>query len=288
MSEVDPRGYSAGELGELVDEGREPGGRATFARLARVVVPPVIALVFLGALWQLVASRNPHALPSLGAVYDELTGNLSFYASNAGWTLEEVAIGLGASFVVAFALATVMTHVAVVERAVMPIAVILNVTPIVAIAPGLALLLGLGQAPRYVVTALIVFFPLLVNSLIGLRNVDPEALDFFRTLRASKLEILVHLRIPSSLPFLFAAARICFPLAVVGAVVAEFSTSGAAHGLGYVIDAAISVPDLPAIYAAIFCLAVMGLVLTALVGFAERRVIGSHAERVAHLARRTA
>ena len=133
-----------------------------------------------------------------------------------------------------------MTHVPIIERMVMPLAVILNVTPVVAIAPGLTLMLGLGMSPRYVVTALIVFFPLLINSLVGLGNIDPEALDLFHTMHASRKDVLLHLRLPSSLPFLFVAARICFPLATVGAVVAEFSTSGPGTGLGSAITVAVA------------------------------------------------
>jgi NitT/TauT family transport system permease protein len=169
-----------------------------------------------------------------------------------------------------------MTHIPIIERVVMPLAVILNVTPVVAIAPGLTLMLGLGMSPRYVVTALIVFFPLLINSLVGLGNVDLEALDLFQTMHASKTEVLLHLRLPSSLPFLFVAARICFPLATVGAVVAEFSTSGPDTGLGSAIAVAVASDAVPSVYAAIFCLAVMGLALTLVVTLAERRLLAWH------------
>jgi NitT/TauT family transport system permease protein len=227
-------------------------------------------------MWQLLAHhyalRTAGAFPSLGAIWIELTGNLSMYGIDAAHTLEEVAVGLSVSFLVAFALAVLMIHAPLVERVVMPLAVILNVTPIVAIAPGLTFILGLGTSPRYVVTALIVFFPLLINSIIGLGNVDPGALDVFHTMHASRSAVLVHLRIPSSLPLLFAAARICFPLAIVGAVVAEFSTSGPGTGLGSAIAVAAANSDVQSVYAAIFCLALIGLILTALVVVAERRL----------------
>jgi len=239
-----------------------------------------VGIGLFALVWQLVAAhyavRTANAFPSLGKIWTALTGNLSTYGIDAAHTGEEVAIGLGISFVVAFALAVVMTHVPIVEQVVMPLAVVLNVTPIVAIAPGLTFVLGLGMSPRYVVTALIVFFPLLINSLVGLGSVDPEALDVFRTMHASKTEVLLHLRIPSSLPLLFVAARICFPLATVGAVVAEFSTSGPGTGLGSAIAVAAASSDVPTVYAAIFCLAVMGLVLTLIVTIAERRLLPWH------------
>ncbi|HVB05598.1 MAG TPA: ABC transporter permease subunit [Acidimicrobiales bacterium] len=281
MSTEDPRGYRAAELGSLVGEGRTVGS-SLVAHLRRAL-PGAVGLALFAGSWQLVALAlrvSTHgAFPTLGAIWGALTGDLSGYLTNAGYTLEEVVVGLGLSFAVAFSLAVVMVYVPVVERAVMPLAVILNVTPIVAIAPGLTSLLGLGMAPRYVVTALIVFFPLLINSLVGLGNVDPESYDLLRTLNASRTEVLVRLRLPSSLPYLFVAARICFPLATVGAVVAEFSTAGSGGGLGSAISVAANAAAYPSVYAAIFCLAVVGLVLTLFVSAAERRLLVWHPGR---------
>jgi NitT/TauT family transport system permease protein len=254
--------------------------KSHIGRALGTILPGGIGLGLFALAWQLLAAhyavRTANAFPSIDAIWKELSGNLSAYGIDAAHTLEEVTIGLGVSFVAAFTLAVVMTHVPMIERVVMPLAVILNVTPIVAIAPGLTLMLGLGMSPRYVVTALIVFFPLLINSLVGLGNVDPEALDLFHTMHATRTEVLLHLRLPSSLPFLFVAARICFPLATVGAVVAEFSTSGPGTGLGSAIAVAVASDSVPSVYAAIFCLAVMGLALTLVVTVAERRLLAWH------------
>jgi NitT/TauT family transport system permease protein len=281
VSQLDPRAMDV--LGPFPADSTDAAPRWPSSRLVRVlkaVVPGGIGLGLFALAWQLLAAhyavRTANAFPSLGAIWSELSGNTSMYGIDALHTFEEVAIGLGVSFIVAFTLAVVMTHVPIVEQAVMPLAVILNVTPVVAIAPGLTLLLGLGMSPRYVVTALIVFFPLLINSLVGLGSIDPEALDLFHTMQASRTEVLLHLRLPSSLPFLFVAARICLPLATVGAVVAEFSTSGPGTGLGSAIAVAVASDAVPSVYAAIFCLAVMGLALTLLVTVAERRLLSWH------------
>jgi NitT/TauT family transport system permease protein len=130
------------------------------------------------------------------------------------------------------------------------------------------------MAPKYIVTAVIVFFPFLINSLIGLRSSDPRAHDVFTTLHASRWEILLRLRIPSSLPFLLAAARICMPLSLVGAVVAEFTAPGRASGLGSLIETAMSLSDLKTIYASVLVLAILGIALTLLIVILQRRLLG--------------
>jgi NitT/TauT family transport system permease protein len=247
--------------------------RPRLRRWAGAVLPATVLLALLAGVWQVVAVHNRFWLPTLGGVASQLTDHPMYYLNAAAVTLKESGIGLGASFVVAFGLAVAMSHVRVVERAVMPVAVIVNVTPVVALAPGLALAFGLTSTmPRYVVTGIIVFFPMLVNSLVGLRSVDPEALRYFDTLAANRREVLVHLRVPASLPYLFAAARICFPLSIVGAVVAEFSTSGS-DGLGSLIEVGTSDVVPAVIYAALFCLSVMGLAVTVVVMVAEHRLL---------------
>jgi NitT/TauT family transport system permease protein len=101
-------------------------------------------------------------------------------------------------------------------------------------------------------------------------------LEVARSLEASRAEVLWRLRLPSSAPFLFAAARVCLPLAVVGAVVAEFLTAGTPHGLGSVIAFANQYDELPVMYAAIVCLAVVGVLLSAAVVLAERELCAWH------------
>jgi len=241
-------------------------------------LPAIVLLGLLVLAWQLVALHNAFLIPRIGAIWAQLTNNPREFFDAAGVTLEECFVGLGASFVIAFSLAVAMTYVGLIERAVMPLAVILNVTPVVALAPGLAIALGFGFTPRFLITGIIVFFPLLVNSLVGLRSIDPEALQYFRSLHASRREVLVHLRIPSSLPFLFAAARICFPLAIIGAVVSEFTTAGPGNinGLGSLIEIGIGSTELSVVYAAIFCLSLLGLAFTLVVVAIERRVLAWH------------
>ena len=154
-----------------------------------------------------------------------------------------------------------VSEVPAARRAVLPIAVVLNVTPVVAIAPALVVAFGFGPAPKLIVTALICFYPILINTSVGLRSLPVPVLQVYQTMRASRLELLVHLRIPNALPYLFAALRIVAPLAIIGAVVAELTAAGSVGGLGSVITVASSMNQLAVVYAAIFVLAVMGVLL---------------------------
>jgi NitT/TauT family transport system permease protein len=251
---------------------------ATTLRVGRWL-PPAVALAVLVLAWQVYADRHPYVLPKLSQVGSRLHSNPGLYARNAATTLEEALVGAVAGMGVAFLLAVVMFYVRFVERALLPLAVVLNVTPLVAIAPALVVALGFGMTPKYVIASLLVFFPFLVNALAGLRDVDPQVLDVVSTLHASRAEVLWRVRLPSSLPYLFAALRICMPLSLVGAVVAEFVAAGEAKGLGTLVVTAASLGNLGEVYAAVAVLAVMGVTLFTLVVVAERLVLGRHDPR---------
>jgi len=120
-----------------------------------------------------------------------------------------------------------------VQRVLYPVAVAIRTVPIIAIAPILVLLLGNGYAPKVVIAALISFFPTLVNMVRGLEAVEPSALELMRVLSANRRQVFFKLRLPSSLPFLFAALKIATASCVIGAIVAEWV--GADTGLGYLI-----------------------------------------------------
>ncbi len=239
-------------------------------------LPPAIALAVFVLLWQLYADHHPYVAPKLSKVLSELDSHPRLFARNAWTTLEEALVGAGAGMGVAFALALVMFYVRVIERALLPLAVVLNVTPLVAIAPALVVAFGFGMTPKYVIASLLVFFPFLVNALAGLRDVDPEALDLVATLHASRAEVLWRLRLPSSLPYLFAAGRICMPLSLVGAVVAEFVAAGEAKGLGTLVVTAASLGDLGTVYAAVVVLAVLGVAMFGAVVALQRLVLGRY------------
>jgi NitT/TauT family transport system permease protein len=166
-----------------------------------------------------------------------------------------------------------MSELPIIEKAVMPLIVVIMVTPVVAIAPALVVAFGFGMLPKYIVTGLVVFFPMLVNSLAGLRDVDQKALDVFKTLHASRWETFRDLRLPGCMPFVFAGLRIAMPLAVVGAAVAEFVAAGQQAGLGSLVTISAAQANLPVTWASIALLCLLGVVLVSLLALLRKRVL---------------
>ncbi|WP_372593434.1 ABC transporter permease [Actinotalea sp.] len=258
-----------------------PRARRTIPPLpaaARPIVwgPTVVALVLVGLAWQAVAAGNPYILPRLPAVGTAFLADPLLFVSNAWATLQIALLGLVYGFGVAFVLAVLTSEFTLLRRAIMPLASVLNVTPVVALAPGLVVAFGFGMAPKVIVTAIITFFPVLANVSTGLRSVQGPVLDVFHTLQASRLEVLRRLRIPSAMPYTIAALRVTLPLSVVGAVVAEFVAAGSSTGLGTVIKTSAANSQLAQMYAAIGCLALLGVLMLAVITAFERRLLFWH------------
>lgn len=246
-------------------------------RSALPVVAPLLASALLLAVWEAwVRARDvkEYLLPAPSAVLVALAEEPGRYAEAARLSLQAALGGLALASLGAFILAVFMAHSRVLERALYPPALALKVTPIVAVAPLFTIWFGFGLAPKILIAAMITFFPMLVNTVIGLRSVDPRAHDFLRALNASRWQVFWRLRVPSSLPYVFAGLRISVPLSLIGAVVAEFLSGSA--GMGQLILIANGDFDTPVLFGAVFVLAAMGITLTATVAVVERRVLFWH------------
>ena len=244
----------------------------------KVVVPPATALVLAAVGWELwvrIAGVAEYIVPAPSAIFVDLFGDIGYFVHHGAITLGESLGGFALGAGVAVVGAVVMSQSRTLERSLFPLAVLVKVTPIVAVAPLFVIWFGFGSFPKILVASLITFFPVLVNTLAGLRSATPETLDLFRSLSASRWEVLWKLRAPSSLPYVFAAFRIAVPLSVIGAVVGEWFTGD--RGLGSVIIVAHSDLDMPRLFAAVVVLAVIGISLTALTWYGERRVLFWHA-----------
>ena len=242
----------------------------------RVWLPTTVLVAVLGVAWTGVAESHPYILPRLSEVGRTLVGEPLLFLENAWSTLRIALTGVAFGAGSAFLLSLLMSEISMLRRALMPLAVVLNVTPVVAITPALVVAFGFGMTPKVVVTAIITFFPVLINVATGLRSVPTPVLHVFETLHASRLEVLFRLRVPSSLPYTLAALRVVFPLSVVGAVVAEFVAAGSSEGLGTMIRNSAATARMDYVYAAIACLATMGVLLLVLVTTVERRLLFWH------------
>lgn len=186
-------------------------------------------------------------------------------------TLVEIAFGLGLGLTSACLLGYLLGKNRVVEQLVAPYIVASQSVPIVAIAPLLVIWLGSGLASKVLVCALITFFPMLINTIVGIRSVDADLHDLMRSLRASRWQVFKLLEVPAALPVLFSGLKLSVILAVVGAVVGEFV--GADVGLGFLINLARGVLDTPMMFVAIFCLVLIAQVLYISVVLLERHYL---------------
>ena len=244
-------------------------------RLGWLVGPPLVLGALLIALWEVwvdVRGISFWVLPPPSDVVRAFFAEPDRYLEALVESLVTATGGLVLASMVAFGLAVVMAHSRILERAIYPPALLVKVTPIVAVYPLLMIWFGFGVWPRVIVAALITFFPMLVNAMVGLRSVDPAVLDVMRVLDASRAQVLWKVRLPSSLPYVFAALRISVPLSLIGAVVAEFLSG--AGGMGQLILIANGDLATDELFAAVFVLAAAGIGMTAIVSYVEARVLG--------------
>ncbi|MFN3232967.1 MAG: ABC transporter permease [Alphaproteobacteria bacterium] len=209
-------------------------------------------------------------LPGPDQVANRIASEYQYILRNLGSTLLAGLSGFLLANALSFAIVSIIHYRPSAEAAILPYLISAKAMPVVAVAPLIILWFGFGITSKMIMSALICFFPLVVNLLEGFRRVDPNLLDLFRTLGASKTETLVHLKAPASLPFLFSALKISAPMAIVGAIVAELS--GTQSGIGYVIVIASNGFDTALVFAAVMAAAAMGILLYNFIRLCEQLV----------------
>jgi NitT/TauT family transport system permease protein len=193
------------------------------------------------------------------------------YFENSWITLAETLLGFALGAAVAFVAGTALAMSRRIEFLFYPFIVMFQSMPKVALAPLVVVWFGLGLTSKVISAALIAFFPLLVNTVVGLRSADEDRVDLMRSLGATPLQIFRMLRLPSALPFIMAGLEVAMVFSLVGAIVAEFV--GAEAGLGVLIQSRNFSMDVAGEFAVLFILAVMGLLLNALLVSVRRRVL---------------
>ncbi|MBE9373516.1 ABC transporter permease [Saccharopolyspora sp. HNM0983] len=240
----------------------------------RSALLPVGLLVVCCAVWQVVVTAGQvpeYVLPAPLTVLGTMVADAPLLATESVPTLLAVLAGFGLAVLVALPVAVLMTYSDALHRALYPLLIVAQVVPKVAVAPLFIIWFGFGQLPKVLMVALISFFPLIVDALVGLAATRPQSLVLVRSMGAGRWQAFWKVRWPWALPSIFAGAKVAVTLAVVGAVVAEFV--GSDDGLGVVLLDARGNLDSAMAFAAIGWLTIAGLLLFGAVALAERVLV---------------
>jgi NitT/TauT family transport system permease protein/putative hydroxymethylpyrimidine transport system permease protein len=234
----------------------------------------LVVLVLLGGWEALVRGGAVDALllPAPTQIAASLWEDRGVLAPDLATTTWEVLLGLAAAMAIGVALALAMHLFPPVRRALRPLVIGSQAVPVPVIAPLVILVLGFGLAPKVLLVALVCFFPVTINLLDGLSDVDPDARKLLRSLDASRRQTLLLLEMPAALPAAFTGAKVAAAVAVIGAVFAEWAGSDA--GLGHALLTANAGLETPRAFAATLLLFAEAVLLYAAVAALERRVAG--------------
>lgn len=243
------------------------------AAAKQVLYPLASAVVFL-LLWEGITRTfeiPTFILPTLSGVARTFVLEAATLPTHAWVTFIETLAGFLLAVSVGIGIALIIVHWQGFEWMVYPHLVLLRTVPIFAIAPLLIMWFGFGLAPKIIVSAVIAFFPIVINMTRGLRAVDYRILELMESVSASAWDVLVKVRLKASLPYLFAALKISITSSMVGAVVGEFL--GADEGMGYLVIQASTRLDSELLFMAIIILAAMGVLLFFLVALLESSLV---------------
>jgi NitT/TauT family transport system permease protein len=245
----------------------------------RTALPVAAALVVFVVAWQLavvIGGLQPSILPPPLLVAERFVRAFAegTIQPHLATTLQEIAVGLTVGAVLGLLAGYVMARSPLAERLLSPYIVAAQAIPILALAPLLAIWFGPGLLGKVVICALIVFFPVAVSTMVGIRTTDPRLLELGRSLRATPRQRLWTIEVPAALPSILGGLRVGVTLSVIGAIVGEWA--GASRGLGVLINLARgSLFDIPLMFATLVTIALVGVALYLAVVLLERRLVGA-------------
>jgi NitT/TauT family transport system permease protein/putative hydroxymethylpyrimidine transport system permease protein len=248
------------------------------ARLRAVLAPLALVAAALGlwelaARWELLADLlriEPFLVPAPSDIAEALWTDRELLAEDGWVTLQEIVLGFALAVAAGLGFATALHLSDTLRRAFYPVLVASQTVPIIVIAPILVVWFGFGIGPKLAIIALICFFPITVNTLDGLRSVDPDLTKLMRTLDAGRARIFLRAEAPSALPYAFSGAKIAVAVAVIGAVFGEWA--GSDSGLGHLMLQASAQLETARLFAAVVVLSVFAIGLFALLSLLERRI----------------
>jgi NitT/TauT family transport system permease protein len=252
----------------------------------KLLAPALVGLAAL-LLWQGLVTWYEvpvYLVPSPLLVLQTLLRDWALLGGSLLVTLRIALLALLLALALGIALAFLFVQSRTIEASLFPYAILLQVTPVVAIAPLIIIWVEDPTLALVLCATIVALFPIISNTAQGLRSVDPELLDLFRLNRATRLQTLLRLRIPSALPYFFAGLKVSSGLALIGAVVAEFvaGTGGTASGLAYQILQAGLQLNIPRLFAALLLITLAGVVLFLVVSLLARMALrGWHESELA-------
>ena len=238
--------------------------------LQRSFLPCLLLLSGLG-IWEAAVHLYaiPHyILPAPSAIAITMVEKRSSLAGHALVTLQEMLLGFGLAAGSGMVLAVLMFEVPVLEKALYPYVIGSQTVPVFALAPLLVVWFGYGIPSKVLMAAVIVFFPIVLNTLDGLKSTDADVVNLLQVMQASRWQLLWKVQLPSALPFILSGAKIGISISTIGAVIGEWVGSKA--GLGRLMLDANSQLQVSLVFAAIFCLSLMGLGLFGCMTLVER------------------
>ena len=249
--------------------------KSSLVHYMNLLVYPLLSFLLIFLIWEFSVKYigiPKYLIPRPTEVISNIFLNSGYFLLNSFYTLFESAVGFIVGSIFGMLLAILMLFNRNLERILLPLAVLIKVTPIIAYAPLLVIWFGFGVFPKIIISALIVFFPVLINAINGLKLVDQDTKDFFDSISASRFEMLFQLRIPNSLPYIFSAFRITLPMAIVGATIGEYF-SGGDKGLGSVIVVAHYGLDIVTLFSCALILAVISVILILCLNYIEKKIV---------------
>lgn len=243
-------------------------------RIVAAVMPPLLFAIFVLGIWQIYVTTGDvkeSTLPPPTDIATALWENRSMLIENAWVTIKEILLGFAAAILLGVGLAVLIRSSRTVERAIYPWLVVSQMVPIPAIAPLLVIWTGFDMRPKVIVIMLVSFFPIAVNTIDGLRAVEPELMNLLKTLKANAWQRFRKAQLPAALPFMFSGLKVAAALSVIGAVFAEWV--GASEGLGYLVLVLNNQTATTDMFAVIFTLALIGILLFLFVSLLERLLL---------------
>lgn len=230
------------------------------------------AVILILIVWQVICSLElveSFMLPSPVQVVTALVTEFPLLMEHAAVTMGEAIIGLAAGVLLGFVMAVIMDHYDFLYKAFYPLIVLTQTVPAVAIAPLLVLWFGYGMAPKIILIVITTFFPIAVGLLNGFKEADKDSINLLRAMGASSLQVFRHIKLPGAISQLFAGLRISASYAVVGAVISEWL--GGFNGLGVYMTLVKKAYAFDKMFAVIFLISIVSLLLIKLVDMAEKK-----------------